>query len=210
MIFPNFSEEHNLRQSGYKYIAGVDEVGRGPLAGPVMAAAVILPIDNIPDWSKSVRDSKKLSERQRELLYDSIISESIATGVGSVNPANIDIHGIGEASRMAMRLAIQQLHIKPDFVLIDAVKLPDVNIAQKSIIRGDSTCISIAAASIIAKVTRDHYMMGIDNIYSNYGFAKHKGYPTKAHMDSIDKFGVCPIHRRSFSPVKNAIERSDR
>jgi ribonuclease HII len=204
---PDFSEENLLRTNGYDLIAGVDEVGRGPLAGPVMAAAVILPLNTHFDWIGLVNDSKKLTEKRREQLYDAIIADAIAVGVGSVSPAGIDIHGIGNASRMAMKFAINQLHARPDFVLIDAVKLPDVKIPQKSIIRGDGKCISIAAASIVAKVSRDHYMMGIDNVYGNYGFARHKGYPTAEHMAKLEQFGICPIHRKSFAPVKNAIEQ---
>jgi ribonuclease HII len=204
---PDFSEEIFLRQNGCEMIAGVDEVGRGPLAGPVMAAAVILPLDSSPDWIQMINDSKKLTERKREMLYDAIMDGAIATGVGAVSPSAIDIHGIGEASRMAMKLAIAQLEVKPDFLLIDAVKLKNVQIPQKSIIRGDGKSLSIAAASIVAKVTRDHYMMGIDNIYADYGFARHKGYPTAEHMTILERFGVCPIHRRSFAPVKRALNR---
>jgi len=203
---PDFAEETLLSENGYNLVAGVDEVGRGPLAGPVMAAAVILPLNTHFDWIGLVNDSKKLTERKREYLYDAIMANTIAVGVGSVSPAAIDIHGIGNAARMAMRFAIDQLRLKPDFVLIDAVKLPDVKLPQRSIIRGDSRCISIAAASIVAKVTRDHYMMGIDNVYCNYGFARHKGYPTRQHMANLEQFGICPIHRKSFAPVKNAIE----
>ncbi|MFC1905932.1 ribonuclease HII [Chloroflexota bacterium] len=206
-ILPDFTEERLLRTNGYELIAGVDEVGRGPLAGPVMAAAVIIPAKPDFDWIGIVNDSKKLSGKIRECLYNAIISDSIAVSVGSVSPAGIDIHGIGNATRMAMKSAIDQLRIHPDFVLIDAVKLPNVDLPQKSIIRGDSTCISIAAASIVAKVTRDHYMMGIDTVYSNYGFSHNKGYPTKEHMNKLEQFGICPIHRKSFGPVKNAIKQ---
>ncbi len=205
--FPDFSEETLLRESGCKLVAGVDEVGRGPLAGPVMAAAVILPVDNHPDWMSLVNDSKKLTERKRERLYDEIMAGAIATGVGAVSPAAIDIHGIASASRMAMKLAIDQLKVKPDFLLIDAVELDDISIPQKSIVRGDCKSLSIAAASIVAKVTRDHYMMGIDNIYADYGFARHKGYPTAEHMARLKQFSICPIHRRSFTPVRRAINR---
>jgi len=204
---PDFTEENSLSESGYGLIAGVDEVGRGPLAGPVMAAAVILPFDIHFDWIGLVNDSKKLTERKREHLYEAIMADALAVGIGSVTPEGIDTRGIGNAARMAMQLAIAQLKTKPDFVLVDAVKLPDVKIPQKSIIRGDGKCISIAAASIVAKVTRDHYMMGIDSVYCDYGFARHKGYPTKEHMTKLERFGICPIHRKSFAPVKNAIEQ---
>jgi len=203
---PDFTEENALKANGYNFIAGVDEVGRGPLAGPVMAAAVILPSDTCFDWTGQVNDSKKLTKRKREQLYDSIMADAIAVGVGSVTSGGIDTHGIGNAARMAMQLAIAQLKTQPDFVLIDAVKLPSVNIPQKSIIRGDSKCVSIAAASIVAKVTRDHYMTGIDNVYSSYGFARHKGYPTKQHMANLAQHGACPIHRKSFAPVKHVVK----
>jgi ribonuclease HII len=203
---PDFAEENLLRVNGYNLIAGVDEVGRGPLAGPVMAAAVILPLDHIPDWTDEVRDSKKLSEKWREHLYNVIMLDALAVGIGSVTAEGIDTYGIGNATRIAMQLAIAQLNTQPDFVLIDAVKLPKVDIPQKSIIRGDGKCVSIAAASIIAKVTRDHYMMGIDNIYTSYGFARHKGYPTREHMANLAQFGACPIHRMSFGPVKKVIK----
>ena len=203
---PDFTEENSLRENGYSLIAGVDEVGRGPLAGPVMAAAVILPLNTHFEWIGMVNDSKKLTERKREQLYDSIMADAIAVGIGSVTPVGIDTHGIGNAARMAMQLAIAQLKTQPDFVLIDAVKLPSVSIPQKNIIRGDSKCVSIATASIVAKVTRDHYMMGIDNIYDSYGFARHKGYPTKEHMANLVQYGACPIHRRSFAPVQNVVK----
>lgn len=205
-ILPDFAEENLLRTIGYEFIAGVDEVGRGPLAGPVMAAAVILPLNSNFEWVYLVNDSKKLTERKREWLYNAIMSDALAVGVGAISPAKIDIYGIGNATRIAMQLAIAQLRIKPDFVLIDAVKLPKIRIPQKSIIRGDGQCVSIAAASIVAKISRDHYMMGIDSVYHNYGFANHKGYPTKEHLNKLHKFGVCPIHRKSYAPVKNVIE----
>ena len=205
---PDFAEEYLLIENGHNLIAGVDEVGRGPLAGPVMAAAVILRLNIHFDWIDLVNDSKKLTERKREYLYDAIMADALAVGVGSVTPEGIDTYGMGNAVRTAMQLAIAQLKTQPDFVLIDAVKLPNVNIPQKNIIRGDGKCVSIAAASIIAKVTRDHYMMGVDSIYRGYGFARHKGYPTKQHMDKLAQCGACPIHRKSFVPVKKAIEQS--
>lgn len=201
----DFSEELLLYNNGFNYIAGVDEVGRGPLAGPVMAAAVILPLNVSCSWVDLINDSKKLSEKKREMLYDYIKENAVATAVGAVSPAAIDTYGIGKASRIAMQLAINQLKVPPDFLLIDAVKIDDVDIPQKSIVRGDGRCKSIAAASIVAKVTRDHYMMGIDCVYSEYGFARHKGYPTAEHMSRMIQFGICPIHRRSFTPVRNVI-----
>ncbi len=206
---PDLAEESLLRSNGYSLIAGVDEVGRGPLAGPIMAAAVILPLDDSFDWIYLVNDSKKLTEKRREHLYDEIISDAVAVGIGSVTAEGIDTYGIANAARVAMQLAIAQLATQPDFVLIDAVKLPKVDIPQKSIIRGDGKCISIAAASIVAKVTRDHYMMGIDNVYGSYGFARHKGYPTKQHIANLAQFGICPIHRKSFGPVKTLLRAQD-
>ncbi|MCX6012718.1 MAG: ribonuclease HII [Chloroflexi bacterium] len=198
---PDFSNERFLWQQGYNYIAGVDEVGRGPLAGPIMAAAVILPKDANFAWLSDVKDSKLLSEKKREHLYSLILREALAAGIGSVNSSDIDRIGIGTADKVAMRLAVDNLCHPTDFLLIDAFLIPDVDIPQKGIIHGDRLCISIAAASIVAKVTRDHFMMGYDCVYSQYGFAHHKGYATREHIANLHKYGPCPIHRRSFAPI---------
>lgn len=181
---------------GYKHIAGIDEAGRGPLAGPVVAAAVILdPNVVIP----GINDSKKLSEAKREFLYDEIYNKAISVGIGIVDEKTIDEINIKQATYMAMEIAINNLKVKPDCLLIDAEKLINVPIHQISIIKGDSLSISIAAASIIAKVTRDRILDEYDKKYPEYGFGKHKGYGTKQHIESIRNFGLLPIHRRSFT-----------
>lgn len=205
---PDYSEEVFLQKQGYYSIAGIDEVGRGPIAGPVMAAAVILPVEKEFPWLHLVRDSKQLSSVKREYLYDQITRNALDYAVGSVSHEIIDAKGIKHATRLAMLLAVQQLSIPPDFLLIDAEYLPESAVPQKSLIRGDCTSLSIASASIIAKVTRDHYMMGYDYLVQNYGFIRHKGYPTKEHINNLKLFGISPIHRRSFAPVKKLLEQN--
>lgn len=181
---------------GYKYIAGIDEAGRGPLAGPVVAAAVILPQNCLIE---GVNDSKKLSEKKREKLYDDITQNAIAWGVGIVDNNVIDEINILNATRRAMHMAIEELKVKPDYILIDAEKKVDTNgIPYLPIIKGDALSISIGAASIIAKVTRDRMMREYDKIFPMYGFEKHKGYGTKAHIEAIKENGLCMIHRKSF------------
>lgn len=195
--------ERDLRAAGKRYIAGVDEVGRGPLAGPVVAACVVLPEDFDV---LGVDDSKKLSEKKREQLYDAILSEALAYGIGMQDNASIDEINILEATKEAMRCAIieaeQRLREKTgcgiDHILIDALTLREVAIPQTSIIKGDSASLSIAAASILAKVTRDRMMVEYDSIYPGYAFAKNKGYGTKAHYEGLQAQGMTPIHRRSF------------
>lgn len=195
--------ERDLRAAGKRYIAGVDEVGRGPLAGPVVAACVILPEDFDV---LGVDDSKKLSEKKREQLYDAILSEALAYGIGMRDNASIDEINILEATKEAMRYAIleaeQALRAKTgcgiDHILIDALTLSEVAIPQTGIVKGDGASLSIAAASILAKVTRDRMMIEYDSIYPGYAFAKNKGYGTKAHYEGLQAQGMTPIHRRSF------------
>ena len=187
-----------LHARGYRYIAGVDEVGRGPLAGPVVAGAVILPKDCDILY---LNDSKKLSEKKREELYDIIMEKAISTGLGFIAPQRIDEINILQATYEAMREAIGKLNPTPDLLLNDAVHIPGVPIKQVPIIKGDAKSISIAAASIIAKVTRDRLMVKYDEIYPEYGFASNKGYGAQMHIDALRKFGPTPIHRRSF--IKN-------
>ena len=183
-------------EKGYKYIAGIDEAGRGPLAGPVVAGAVILPKDCLLE---GVNDSKKLSEKKREKLYDDIIENALAWGVGIVDHTVIDEINILNATRKAMKLALENLKVKPDYILIDAEKKVDTNnIPYLPIIKGDALSISIGAASIIAKVTRDRIMREYDKIFPMYGFEKHKGYGTKAHVEALKEYGPCMIHRKSF------------
>ncbi|MDO4623051.1 MAG: ribonuclease HII [Eubacteriales bacterium] len=179
-------------------IAGIDEVGRGPLAGPVMTAAVILPKEA---RILHINDSKKLSEKRREELYDVIMKEAIAVGIGSNDHVRIDEINILQATYEAMRQAVEQLQVRPELLFVDAVHIPGLEIPQVSIIKGDAKSQSIAAASIIAKVTRDHLMEEYDKRFPEYGFASNKGYGTKTHTDALREFGPCPIHRRSF--IKN-------
>lgn len=176
-------------------ICGIDEAGRGPLAGPVVAGAVILPKNSRILY---LNDSKKLSEKRREELFVRIQKEALAWSVGIAGPERIDEINILQATYEAMRKAIQGLPQKPDLLLNDAVTIPDVEIVQIPIVKGDAKSLSIAAASILAKVTRDHMMMEYDKIYPEYGFGKHKGYGTAALMEAIRRFGPCPIHRRTF------------
>ena len=184
----------------YQYICGIDEVGRGPFAGPVIAAAVILPKDCDILY---INDSKQLSEKKREELYDEIIAKAVAFGIGSVPPDQIDEMNILQASYEAMRKAILNMNVTPDILLNDAVTIPGVAIKQVPIIKGDAKSISIAAASIVAKVTRDRLMVAYDKIFPGYDFASNKGYGSAKHIEAIKELGLTPIHRRSF--LKNII-----
>jgi len=184
----------------YSYICGIDEVGRGPLAGPVVAAAVILPKDCTILY---VNDSKKLSAKKREELYGEIMEKAVAVGVGMASHERIDEINILQATYEAMREAISQLTVQPDLLLNDAVTIPKVEIRQIPIIKGDAKSISIAAASIIAKVTRDHMMEEFDDIYPEYDFASNKGYGSPKHIDALKKYGLTDIHRKSF--LKNIL-----
>ena len=218
---PNLREEMALYAAGYRHIAGLDEAGRGSWAGPVVAGAVILPIVR-PDLSQEpvlseacpepcrrieglegVRDSKQLTPRQRERQYGIIKSAALAMGVGIVPPEEIDEIGIVPATRQAMGLAIAQLAPPPDFLLVDYLSLPELSTShQKSITRGDALSLSIAAASIVAKITRDRLMVELGARYPGYGFARHKGYGTPQHRESLDRLGPSPIHRLSFAPMR--------
>lgn len=199
---PSFDEERKLAGRGCRLIAGIDEVGRGPLAGPVMAAAVILPLDLDTEWLSQVNDSKQLTPETREQLYPLIYKSAIAVGIGEVPAEGIDKHGIARATKIAMKKAIANLDTKPDALLIDFVRLTEVNLPQRCIPKGDCRSVSIACASIIAKVTRDRLMVEMDRTYPGYGFAEHKGYATKEHLESIERLGACPIHRMCFSPFR--------
>lgn len=188
--------EREAYKSGYRLVAGIDEAGRGPLAGPVVAACVTLP-ENI--FIQGLNDSKQVSPKKRDLLYDEIREKALAFGVGIVDEKCIDEINILNATKKAMKMAIDEIKPKPDLLLIDAVTLEDMTIRQTGIIKGDSLSISIAAASIIAKVTRDRIIEEMDSLYPVYGFAKHKGYGTEEHILAIKKYGICPIHRISFT-----------
>ncbi len=196
------SHERSARADGFEVIAGVDEVGRGPLAGPVVAAAVILP----PELrSAEINDSKSISEARRREAMAAIVAVA-DVGVGVVSPGEIDRVNIYKANLLAMRLAIEDLDRRPDVVLVDGKKAPGLGVPQRAIVKGDKLSMSIAAASIVAKVVRDRMMVEFDRKYPQYMFAKHKGYGTAEHLESIRKNGVCPIHRRSFAPIRESLK----
>ena len=189
--------EENLYNEGLKYICGIDEAGRGPLAGPVVVASVIMPADSMIE---GVNDSKKVSEKKREKLYDQILEEAISYGVGIVGQDEIDEINILNATKKGLTMSLKELTVKPDLIIVDALTHIDtMGIPYESIIKGDAKCYSISAASIIAKVTRDRIMREWDKVYPEYGFEKHKGYGTSAHIEAIKKYGLCPIHRKSFT-----------
>ena len=181
--------------AGWGAVCGIDEAGRGPLAGPVVAGAVILPKD---EKILYVNDSKKLSEKKREMLYDEIMDRALAVGVGIVGPERIDEINILQATYEAMRMAVAQLKVQPDILLNDAVTIPDLKVRQVPIVKGDAKSISIAAASIIAKVTRDRLMREYGQVFPEYEFASNKGYGTKSHIEALKTYGPTPIHRRTF------------
>jgi ribonuclease HII len=187
--------EKDLKKKGYRLVAGIDEAGRGPLAGPVVAAAVILPEDF---FLAGVDDSKKLSPQRREALYQSIIEKAAAYGVGMVDSSEIDRINILQATYRAVDIALDDLSQKPDCLLLDAITLPGCSFYQQSVVKGDQKCLSIAAASIIAKVTRDRFMEGLHRRYPMYNFLHNKGYGTREHVEAILKYGPCPYHRRTF------------
>jgi len=199
---PSFAEEKELLERGYRFVAGIDEVGRGPLAGPVVAAAVILPCPLAVPWLSQVRDSKQLPPARREYLFQHIQETAIAIGVGTVPHDVIDHQGIVSATQLAMKQAVDQLSPPADCLLIDYLRLPGVPTPQKAITNGDILCFSIACASIVAKVTRDRLMQETDSAYPGYGFAQHKGYGTKKHLACLRRLGPSPVHRQSFRPVK--------
>ena len=199
-IVDKLQYEEELASKGYKLIAGVDEVGRGPLAGPVVCASVIMPLDDI---IVGVDDSKKLSKKKRELLYEQIINKAIAYSICQIEPNEIDEINILNATKKCMAKSINSLSIKPDIVLVDAVKL-DVSFETMSIIKGDYLSYSIGAASILAKVYRDKLMEEYSKIYADYGFERNSGYGTKEHIEKIKEIGPCPIHRKTF--IKNFTE----
>ncbi len=204
---PDFEFETELHRQGYGYVAGLDEVGRGCLAGPAAAGAVILPQKPSREVFALARDSKQLSAAQREEAYEAIKGSALSYAVGWVTPAEIDQIGIAAGVRRAMRRALAKLNLPATYLLIDAFPLPSSGLPQKSIIRGDSKSLSIASASIVAKVERDRYMASLAKRYQSYGFEAHKGYGTRRHLDSIAELGPCHAHRMSFAPVKREMHR---
>ena len=198
--------EKKLYQEGITLIAGVDEVGRGPLVGPVVAAAVILPIKY---KLLGLTDSKKLTEKKRQEYYRKIMEDAIAVGVGIVDAKKIDEINILEASKLAMKIAVENLKVKPEFLLIDGNQKIDINLPFQTIIKGDSLSLSIAAASVIAKVTRDSIMYELDHLYPEYEFASHKGYPTKKHLANLEKYGPLDNYRFTFKPINVLIKKGD-
>jgi ribonuclease HII len=202
-VEPTHLFEIEARRRGYRAIAGLDEAGRGPLAGPVVAAAVILPRKCDLD---GLNDSKQVPEPERERLYQVIVQKAWAIGLGVATASEIDTVNILQATRLAMRRALEGLAVRPDFLLLDAIQLPAVALPQRPIIKGDGLSVTIAAASILAKVTRDRLMREYHHRFPRYNFQAHKGYATPEHLDLLAEHGPCPIHRRSFQPVVHASE----
>ncbi len=200
----NRQYENELYSKGYKLIGGIDEVGRGPLVGPVVTACVILPEDFALD---GLTDSKKLSEKKRDMFYDIIMEKAISVGIGIMDEDVIDKVNIYEATKLAMYQAVDNMSVKPDYILIDAMKLDKLDVPSTSIIKGDLKSITISAASVIAKVTRDRMMYELDKKYPMYKFAKNKGYPTKDHIEAIVKYGILKEHRKTFKPVTEHVNR---
>ena len=203
---PDLTLESGIHSRGVKFVAGVDEAGRGPLAGPVVAAAVILPPDltGSEPWLQLLDDSKKLSRARRERAADAVHQHALAVGVGIVSPEDIDQMRIGRAALAAMLRAVEQLPFEPGHLLLDYIYVRECPYTYDTIVRGDSRSYSIAAASNVAKVTRDRLMVEAEETYPGYNFARHKGYPTKAHFQRLNELGPSPIHRRSFAPVAQA------
>jgi ribonuclease HII len=198
--------EAEARRCGYRLVAGLDEAGRGPLAGPVVAAAVVLPRRCL---LAGLNDSKQLTEAERERLYDEILQRALGVGVGRASEREIDAMNILEATRLAMGRAIQALPAVPDYLLLDALELPAIHLPQRAVIKGDTLSVSIAAASIVAKVTRDRLMGEYHRQYPQYNFQAHKGYGTAEHLRMLAAHGPCAIHRRSFRPVGEAVTAAE-
>ncbi|HEX2171176.1 MAG TPA: ribonuclease HII [Dehalococcoidia bacterium] len=202
-IRPDLREERLARSEGCRWVAGVDEVGRGPLAGPLVAAAVVLPWRGALSRLEGLRDSKQLAASQRDDLYERIRELAVAIGVAVAGPRQIDAVGIGRAGRQAMVEAVAALGLTPDWVLVDGLRVPDLTWPQRAIIGGDARCLSIAAASVVAKVVRDRLMIRLDEVEPAYGFARHKGYGTADHLRALRSHGPCAAHRQSFAPVRD-------
>ncbi|UCC62076.1 MAG: ribonuclease HII [Anaerolineae bacterium] len=209
--WPDLREERALQAQGYAHIAGLDEAGRGAWAGPVVAAAVVLPLDrsDLAQALHGVRDSKQCTPTQRDVLFGRVQAAALAVGVGAVAAGRVDAVGILPATREAMAQAVSRLGVTPDALLIDALRLPDLSLPQRPLIKGDARSLSIAAASIVAKVTRDRMMVALDGRYSGYGFARHKGYGTREHKQALAWLGPSPVHRTSYAPLKKLAGQTD-
>ncbi len=201
---PDTAEETALLGRGYSLVAGMDEAGRGPLAGPVVAGLIILPRTLSGPWVQDIRDSKVMTRAQRESVFAHLEEEALGFQSGAASALEIDELGIVPATRLAMTRALNSLALMPQYLLLDAFPLPGVDIPQSAIVKGDATCLSIAAASVVAKVTRDRMMVEQDALFPGYGFAKNKGYGTGEHMRNLEELGPCPIHRFSFEPIKGS------
>lgn len=203
-MVPDLYEELDLYAAGYTRVAGLDEVGRGAWAGPVCAAAVVLPLNHpdLPGLLAGVRDSKQLSPAQRERLFPLILEAADAVGVGWATPAEVDEQGIVPATRQTMARAVKELNGQADALLVDYVRLPDLDLPQRALPKADAHCLSVAAASIVAKVTRDRRMVALDRDLPGYGFARHKGYGTRQHREALARLGPSPIHRMSWRPLR--------
>ena len=208
---PTLNLERQLQEQGFYLIAGLDEAGRGPLAGPVVAAAVILPPDLGPStkWLRLVDDSKKLTPARRDTAFEYIQHNALSIGVGIADVSEIDYSGIGEANRNAMMRAVDDLLVVPNHLLVDFVTFTECSWSYSAIVRGDTISYSIASASIVAKVTRDRIMIESESLYPGYGFGTHKGYGTRRHLTMLATLGPSPIHRRSFSPVSNILRKQE-
>jgi ribonuclease HII len=204
-MFPDLSEEHALCTAGYPHVAGIDEAGRGAWAGPVCAAAVVLPLDrpNLAELLDGVRDSKLLSPARREALLPVIEDVAVGVGVGWASPAEIDVLGIAPATRQAMLRALSGLNGQVSALLIDYVRLPESDLHQRALPKADTRCLSVAAASIVAKVARDRLMVKLDADLPGYGFARHKGYGTRQHREALARLGPSPVHRMSWRPLRD-------
>ena len=207
---PGLDLEHQIQSRGFRTMAGIDEAGRGPLAGPVVAAAVVLPLDLSGDesWLKSVNDSKRLSPARRSRAFELIHRNALAVGVGCSASKEIDSLGILPATIEAMMRAVESLSVQPDYLLFDFIPLKTCELSFQTVVKGDSISYSIAAASIVAKVTRDRWMQQAEEQYPGYDFGQHKGYPTAVHVSRLKELGPCSIHRRSFAPVRDCIDVS--
>jgi ribonuclease HII len=211
-LVPNLSEEYALCTAGHTHVAGLDEAGRGAWAGPVCAAAVVLPLDrpNLPDLLTGVRDSKQVSPARREALLPIIVKVADAVGVGWATPAEVDEQGILSATRQAMARAVEQLDVRVDALLVDYVHLPGIHLPQRAIPKADVHCLSVAAASIVAKVKRDQLMVTLDADFPGYGLARHKGYGTRQHREALMKLGPSSIHRISWRPLRELSNGEER